>query len=458
MSAESSSLPAPAPGKRPASDAPTDVEAVELRTDTRGPIRLGFWVLIVGFGLFLAWAAYAPLDEGVIAPSTVSTETRRKAIQHQTGGVIKKVLVQEGQEIQAGDALVVLDDAMTRAAFESVRQNYLGQRALESRLLAEIASAPRIEWHPDLQDRSDPVIAQHVNAQTQLYAARRAAQQAELAAANQAITGLNGQLAGLRRMLSSRTSQSEIQAQQLANVGALADDGFLPRSQLLQLQQASADLRSGIADLESNIHRTESAIAETRLRIALRQQENLKEVSAQLADVRREVQGNRERLAAITQELARTEIRSPVAGQVVSLSISGFGGVVGPGQRMMDIVPKDEALILEAKIPTNVIDRVAPGALTEVRFSSFANAPQLVVHGRVMTVSKDAVQEASPQPSHPYYLARVEVTAEGLKALGDHRMQPGMPAEVLVKTGERSLLTYLMHPLTKRVATAMTEE
>lgn len=458
MSVEASNLPAASSQKTAKNEGATDVDAVELKTDTRGPIRLGFWVLIVGFGLFLGWAAYAPLDEGVVAPATVSTETRRKAIQHQTGGVVKKVLVQEGQEIKAGDTLVVLDDAMTRAAFESVRQNYLGQRALESRLLAEIANASTIAWHEDLQSKADPVVAQHVNAQAQLFSARRAAQQAEIAAADQAIVGLNGQLSGLKRMLESRKAQSELQAQQVGNVDALAKEGFLPRSQLLQLQQAAADLRTGMADLESNIHRTESAIAETRLRIALRKQETLREVSAQLADVRREVQGNQERLVAITQELARTEIRSPVAGQVVSLNISGFGGVVGPGQRMMDIVPKDEALILEAKVPTNVIDRVAAGALTEVRFSSFANAPQLVVHGRVLTISKDAVQEASAQPTHPFYLARVEVTPEGLKALGDHRMQPGMPAEVLVKTGERSLLTYLMHPLTKRIATAMTEE
>lgn len=436
----------------------TDVDDVAVKTDTKSVIRLGFWVLVVGFAFFVAWAAWAPLDEGIVAPSSVSIETRRKAIQHLQGGVIQQVLVKEGQEVKQGDVLVVLDDSASRAGYESIRQNYLGQRALESRLLTELTGAGVITFHADLLRQNDTMAQQHMTVQQQVITARRAAQAAEMAAGEQAILGIEGQIVGMNQMLTSRRQQSDLQSRQLTNVQALADDGFAPRNQALQLEQAQAELRSSLADLEANIQRAKSGIAENRLRIAQRKQEYVREVSSQLADVRREVQANQERLSAITAELGRTQIKSPVDGQVVALALSNVGGVAAPSQRLMDIVPKGESLLLDAQVPPTVIDRIKTGDATEVRFSSFANAPSLVVHGKVVSLSRDAVTESLGGLPHSYYLARVEITPEGLKALGDRTMKPGMQAEVLIKTGERSLLTYLLHPFTKRIAAAMTEE
>ena len=436
----------------------TDVDDVAVKTDTKSVIRLGFWVLVVGFAFFVAWAAWAPLDEGIVAPSSVSIETRRKAIQHLQGGVIQQVLVKAGQEVKQGDVLVVLDDSASRAGYESIRQNYLGQRALESRLLTELTGAGVITFHADLLRQNDTMAQQHMTVQQQVITARRAAQAAEMAAGEQAILGIEGQIVGMNQMLTSRRQQSDLQSRQLTNVQALADDGFAPRNQALQLEQAQAELRSSLADLEANIQRAKSGIAENRLRIAQRKQEYVREVSSQLADVRREVQANQERLSAITAELGRTQIKSPVDGQVVALALSNVGGVAAPSQRLMDIVPKGESLLLDAQVPPTVIDRIKTGDATEVRFSSFANAPSLVVHGKVVSLSRDAVTESLGGLPHSYYLARVEITPEGLKALGDRTMKPGMQAEVLIKTGERSLLTYLLHPFTKRIAAAMTEE
>ena len=437
----------------------TDVDDIELKTDTKPVIRLGFWVLVVGFGLFLLWAAFAPLDEGVAAPATVSVETRRKTVSHMQGGVVEKLAVKEGAEVKAGDVLVVLDDAATKAAYEAIRQNYLAQRAFESRLMAEVSGAATISFHPDLLAADkDPLVQQHRAVQQQLFNSRKAAQAAEISAARQAITGLEGQIAGLQQMLESRKTQASIQSRQLANVQGLAEEGFAPRNQALQLEQAQAELRSSLADLQTNMQRAQNAIAETRLRIAQREQEYVKEVSGQLAEVRREVQANQERLVAITTELGRTQIRAPVEGQVIGLTLGGAGAVVTPGQRLMDIVPRGESLLLDAKVPPNVIDRVKVGEDVEVRFSAFADAPQLVVMGKVVSLSGDAVSEQVGNGLITYYLARVELTPEGRKALGNRNMQPGMMAEVLIKTGERSLLTYLLHPLLKRVAAAMTEE
>jgi protease secretion system membrane fusion protein len=242
-------------------------------------------------------------------------------------------------------------------------------------------------------------------------------------------------------------------------VKALAEEGFAPRNQALQLEQQQADLNASMSDLQTNIARAGNAILELRQRIAQRKQEYVKEVSSQLADVRREVQANQERLAAISADLARMTIRAPVDGQVVGLALAQRGGgVVTPGQRLMDISPKDEALLLDARVSPQVIDRVRSGDAVDVRFNAFANTPTLVVHGRVVSLAHDALTEQVGNGAISYYLARVELTPDGMKALGQRTMQPGMPAEVLIKTGERPLLAYLLHPLTKRIAAAMTEE
>lgn len=447
-----------APAANPSAADAGPVTDVESRADTRSVMRLGFWVLVVGFGLFLAWAAWAPLDEGVPAPATVNIETRRKAVQHMTGGTVKSVAVKEGSVVKEGDLLIQLDESATRAAYETMLQNYLGQRANEARLVAEARNAPSLSFHPDLLKSQDPHAAQHMNVQQQLFQSRRASLTAELAAANQSIAGLEGQLVGMQQVLDNRRAQAALQAQQLANVQQLSNDGFAPRNQALQLEQQQAELRASMADLQSNMQRVRSAIAETRLRIAQRQQDYAKEVSTQLAEVQREVEGNQERLRAIELELGRMQVRAPVSGQVLGLAINGPGAVVTTGLRLMEIVPQNESLLLEAKIPQQVIDRIKVGDQTEVRFTTFANSPQLVVHGKLVSLSGDAISEQTPLGMQTYFLGRVEITPEGRKALGTRQLTPGMMAEVLIKTGERSLLTYMLHPLTKRIAAAMIEE
>lgn len=408
-----------------------DVQDLGAHTDTNAPIRLGFWVLVVGFGSFLLWTAFAPLDEGVSAPASVSIETRRKTIQHLSGGVVRQVLVKEGQWVKEGEVLVELDEAAAKATFQAVRQNYMSQRATESRLLAELSGAGAIKFHPDVvKAANDPLVQQHMQTQRELFQSRRASNMASAL--------------GVSTMLENRHAQAALQSKQLDSLRELATEGYASRNQVLQMEQSQAELRAVIADLTSNLARV--------------RQEYLKELSAQLAEVRREVQSGQEKLTAVTEDLARTQIRSPVEGQVVGLTVGTTGGVVTPGQRLMDVIPKGEALIVDAKIPPHVIDKVYEGEEAEVRFSTFANSPQLVLDGKLVSVSSDVITEQSSMGNVSYYLARVEITQEGLRQLGKRVMQPGMPAEVLIKTGERSLLTYLLHPLTKRLASAMKEE
>ncbi len=431
----------------------------DLPTDTRSTIRLGVIALVLGFGGFLAWAAYAPLDEGVPAPASVTIDTKRKAIQHMSGGLVERVAVREGQRVKTGDTLVELNDGTTRANFESIRQNYMAQRAAESRLLAELERRDTISFHPDVAAASgDPVIRQHIQTQTQLLESRRAALRSELAAVDEAIAGQEATLAGIQLQLESRRVQADKQAEHLKSIADLAAEGYVPRNQALQLEQAQAELKAVLAELSASRLRAERAIAELKLRKSQRQLEGQRESAAQLAEVRREVLAGREKLDAITAELGRVKIKAPVDGQVVGLAIASIGGVVAPGQKLMDIVPASEGVVLEARIPTHSIDRVRAGDPVAVRFSAFAHSPQLVADAVIDSLSGDVVSEQTPMGNVSFYLARVSLTPQGLKQLGDRQMQPGMGAEVLIRTGERSLLTYLLHPLTKRIAAAMKEE
>jgi protease secretion system membrane fusion protein len=219
----------------------------------------------------------------------------------------------------------------------------------------------------------------------------------------------------------------------------------------------ASEAASSIAELQGNTLRGKSAVAEMRQRAIVRKQEYRKEVESQLADVTREVQGDAEKYRATKDDLSRIDIKAPTSGQVVGLVFQTVGGVVGPGQKLMDIVPKDDqALLIEARVPPHLIDRVRSGLPVDVRFSSFAHTPQLVVEGDVKSVSGDLLTDQ--QTGISYYLARVGVTQEGYKKLGNRQLHPGMPVEVVFLTGERTLLTYLLSPLTKRMAASMKEE
>lgn len=426
-----------------------------LPTDTSQPARVGLWVLGLGFGGFLLWAGMAPLDEGVPTQGMVTIETKRKAVQHLSGGIVKQVWVKEGQSVKQGDPLLSIDDAVSLANYESVRQHYLTLRAMEGRLAAEQSGQGKISFHPDLlQAESDPYIRQTMNNQVQLFQSRRMALQADMDAIKESIQGQEASIQGAEGVLKARNSQLEFVQEELKGVRDLVKEGYAPRNKQLELERMAAEAMGSIADLQGNILRGRRAIGEMKLRAIQRTQEYRKEVDTQLADVRREVQADADKYKAASQELGRTVMRAPTEGQVVGLAVQTVGAVIGPGQKLMDIVPRNEALLLEARVPPHLIDKVQAGLEVDVRFSSFAHTPALVVQGKLESVSSDLIIE----PQTAYYLARISITPEGMKELGNRQMQAGMPAEVVIKTGERTVLTYLLHPLLKRMASSMKEE
>jgi protease secretion system membrane fusion protein len=424
--------------------------------------RIGLITLLLGFGGFVAWAMLAPLDEGVVAPGTVTIDTKRKAVQHLSGGIVREVLVREGQVVKEGEVLIKLDSGVARANYESSRQRYFGLRAMEGRLVAEQSGAQQIAWHPDLQKAaSDPLIRQQMLLQEQLMATRRAGLQADLAAIEESIQGQRALINSYSGMLENRKSQFALLSEQLKNLRGLVSDGYAPRNQQLDLERAVAESMAAQTELQGNIVRAQRAIEELRQRATGRTQDYRKEVETLRADVTRDVQSEAEKFIALQADLERTEIRSPASGQVVGIQIQTAGGVIGPGQRLMDIVPGDEPLLLEAHVPPHVIDRVREGLPVDIRFATFAHTPTLVIGGQVVSVSRDLLSDPQPNPMSPlptYYLARVKVTPEGVAMLGNRQMQSGMPADVIIRTGERSLMKYIVGPLTKRMAASMKEE
>ena len=366
--------------------------------DTRSPIRLGIWVLLVGFGGFLLWAAFAPLDEGVPSQGMVSIATKRKVVENLRGGRIEKVYVKEGQMVKDGDVLMKLESQTAKARYDEVHQHYLGTRATVDRLLAEMNGASSISFHKDLLNDHDRALSEQ-NMQNQ------------------------------RQLFLSRRLTLKIFKDQLADIQSLVQEGYAPMSQQRDLELKIADFRTNTA--------------------------------SQLAQVQLEVEADAEKTRALAEELADTDVRSPASGQVVGLQIQSVGAVIQPGQKIMDIVPLHEGLLIDAKVSPQFIDSIHKGLPVDVSFFSFAHSPQLVVKGVVESLSKDIVTDPGVNPMAPnasYYLARVLVTPEGMKALGKRQMQPGMPVQIVIKTGERSLLTYLVDPLIKRITVSMKED
>ena len=435
-----------------------DAGGLRASSDTSAVAKTGLWVLGLGFGGFLLWAGLAPLDEGVPTQGMVTLDTKRKTVQHLSGGIVKEVLVHEGQQVKEGDPLLRLDGAVAKANYEAVRQRYLGYRAMQSRLFAEQAGQNAIDFHPDVKAAmNDPLIKQQVSTQQQLIQARRAALAADLQGIEESVQGLKEQLGSYQNILVQRRSQLSLLTEELNNTRGMVKEGYAPRNRQLELERMVAESNAAIADLNGNSLRVQRQVAELTQRSMARKQEYRKEVETQLADVTREVQSDAEKFVAVSADLDRMEIKAPASGQVVGLTVQTVGAVLQPGQKLLDVVPDSQTLLLEAHIPPHLIDKVQAGLSTDVRFNAFAHSPQLVVEGKVLSVSGDLLSDPA-QPQFSYFLARVQVTPEGMKTLGKRQMQPGMPAEIVIKTGERSMLTYLLHPLLKRMASSMKEE
>jgi len=425
--------------------------------DYAKPIRLGLSLLLAGFGGFFLWAALAPLDEGVPAPALVSVESKRKRIDHLNGGLIEKILVREGEAVREGQELLVLNETQAKAGLNAIESQWRTAAASEARLQAEQKGLREVLFPPRLvAAANEPEVAAVIAAQTDLFRSRRAALEGDLRIIRESVRGLEEQARSLEQLRFGRERQVELFKEQLASYQKLNTQGFISRNQLLDLERQLAEVQSKQSEDLANIAAVHARLAEFRARGAQRETEYRREVETQLSEVQAQVATLAERLAAQRDTYTRLAIRAPVAGAVVDLAFHTVGGVVKPGDRILDIVPASDELIVEAQVAPQYIDRVRAGLPAEVHFDAYmASADRPIVSGEVKVVSADALTDQ--RSGAQYYAMRVSVPAAELKKLGALKLQPGMQGTVMVKTGERPLLVYLWRPLVRRFTGALSE-
>ncbi|MES2161677.1 MAG: HlyD family type I secretion periplasmic adaptor subunit [Pseudomonadota bacterium] len=436
-----------------------DVTPLTVNTDAGAYAKLGWIIVLCGVLGFLAWAIFAPLDKGVPLPGTLASESSRKSVQSLPGGMVQDILVKDGDVVKAGQVLVRMNNIQAKAALDMTRAQYLSGRVTAARMQAELLGQPAITLPASLnQYKDDPRLAENLAVQNQLMTSRRMALQSELGGVDENIAGLGLQSAGVQESLGAKREQKALLKQQLDDTRDLAKDGYIARNRFLELERTYSQINGSISEDIGNIGRSQRQIAELKLRKLQRTQEYQKELRGQLSDVQKEADALESRLQSQAFDFASVEIKSPVAGTVVGSSVFTRGGVVGAGARLMEIVPSNDTLVVEGQLPVNLIDKVQPGLKVDLIFSAFNANKTPHIPGEVIQVAADrTVDERTGQP---YYKVRSRVTPEGAKLIADKKLNvvPGMPVEMFVKTGERSMMSYLLKPIFDRAKTSMTEE
>lgn len=439
----------------PAGGAPTVPDAP---TDDRPVRRLGYFILLLAFGIGGGWSAVAGLDSAAVALGVVTVDGYRKTVQHLEGGIVREILVRDGDLVEAGAVLLRLDDTQIRAQLEMVRSQYLANLALTARLAAEREERATIEFPEALRADDDPRVREIVVIQEREFEARRTALRGEIAVLEQRIEQFDEQIRGLDALQKIKQQRIVSYREEVADMQALFDRRLGDKLRLREMERLALELEGERAGHLSDISRAKIQISETRLQIIHRHKALQEEIATQLRETQARHFDLQERLGALQDTLRRTEIRATADGNVVGMGVHTVGGVIAPGNQILEIVPHEERMVVEAQVSPTDIDKVHPGLIADIRFSAFSMRQTPVIEGAVETVSADRLTD--PATHQPYYLARIAVTESGqeiLRGLG-LTVLPGMPAEVMIKTGERTFLNYLLQPITDSLARAFRED
>lgn len=417
---------------------------------------VGLAVVTVFFGLGGLWAATAELSSAAVAPGRVTVDTNRKTIQHLEGGIIRTLHVKDGDRVQAGDPLVTLDDAQARASWDVLHSQYIALRALEARLTAEQDGRPGITFPDDILETADrPEVRQVIEGQERLMETRQRALRTGRNILRQRIAQLRQEIASLRNQMEATDHQIALVAEEEETVRKLVKQGLERRPRQLVLERERARLQ-GMRDQQAGaIARAEQEIGEAELEILKLENEFHNEVATELRETQTRVADLRDRLAAAWDVLDRRVVTAPIAGTVVNMQYFTPGGVVGPGHPIMDIVPQDDTLIVEARLRPVDVDDVAEGLPAEVRLPAFKARTTPTLRGSVTYVSADSLTDE--RTGQHYYTARISIPADQLSLLKGRTLTPGMPADVLIVTGERTALEYMVAPITDSVRYAFRE-
>jgi epimerase transport system membrane fusion protein len=403
-------------------------------------------VLVAFFAGLGGWAAYAPLNGAVVAQAVVKVEGNRKSIQHLDGGIVKQLLVEEGQHVKAGQTVVVLDDTQARAMVLMLSQQYDVYRAEQARLVAERDGAAEVIFPSELEARrTNPDVRMLLDGQAKQFEIRRKALSGQTSVLQQRIQELQEQIKGSKAQRTAQMEQIVLINSELKDQLELLAKSLTVRSRVLELQRAAAALNGRSGEITGDISKSQQAIGEIELQIIQLQNDFMTDMAKDLRDVQAKILDVIPRLAAAQDVLNRTEIRSPYAGYVVGLNVFSTGGVIGRGEKIMDIVPTGNDLTVEAKVNVNDIHNLHPGMRAELHFTAYTQRVIPVIHGELIEVAADRLTDE--RTGVPYYTALVKVDEGELAQSKQVKLYPGMDVTVMIPTEERTALDYLLGPV-----------
>jgi epimerase transport system membrane fusion protein len=420
-----------------------DIYALEARL----LIRIGLAViaaLFLGIGI---WMAVTPLSGAAIAPGAVKVDMNRKILQHQEGGIIKEILVRDGSHVEAGQTLLVINDVRVDANYDLLVTQLDSEMAKASRLFAESTLDGSVSYAKELLSRvEESRVKELMRRENAVFATRRQMLDTQIKLLKEQIEEARREAGGLGEQVEAEKRAIQWQQEELRANQQLAEKGFMSNTRLLALQR-------GVAEYEARLGEHRAALAQARqrsgdfeLRIASLRNNYMKEAADELKEATAKTYDLRERLRPSLDASQRQKVIAPVSGEVVDLRVTTVGAVVGPREPLLDIVPVNPELIIEARVRPEDITYVKVGGDADVRLSAFKQRITPTVSGKVTYVSADSLTDSKTGAT--YYLTHVKLTLESLKEAGDLKLQAGMPAEVFVRTPARTPLQYLLDPLT----------
>ncbi len=442
---------ASAPGTMPAPP------ALPAKPRIGGAVVAGMIILAAFFGGLGSWSVLAPLSSAAVATGVVVVDSNRKTLQHLEGGIIKELLVRNGDEVEQGEVVMRLDTAQASATWNLIRGQRDALRALEARLTAERDEAARVRFPDDLERRrGSPAVAEILSGQETIFAARRRSLQDRTDILRQKIEQLGAEIASRRAQVAAADRQLALIGEEIKAIQELVRKGLERRPRLLSLQRQAANLEGLRGEQLGLIARSQQQIGEAELQIISEKNGQLNAVVAELREVQTELGDVTERAEAARDVLERREIRSPIGGTVVGLRYFTPGGVVAPGDAILDIVPRHDKLTVEAQVQPIDIDVVKVGLKAQVNLSAFKQRTTPTLNGAVAYVSADSLND--PRTGAPYFAARIEIPSAELERLDGLELSPGMPAEVMIVTGERTAFRYLFDPLRESLQRSFREQ
>ena len=406
----------------------------------------GLAIVGIFFGGFGTWAVTAPLNSAVVAQGVVKSEGNRKSVQHLEGGIVKELRVKEGSVVAIGDILIVLDDNQARAEYEVYTKQYVVLRATEVRLLAELGGNNGLVMPQELAaHRDDPYMQDIWIGQVKQFTARRDALEGQRSVIREKINQLDSQIAGAEGQVKSYSEQLTSILKEAESIAPLVEKNLLPRPRLLQLERSAFSLEGQIADAGASIAKFKQAQSEQQLQIAQLDNDRMAEITRDLRETQAKLLEVIPKRINAESVLSRVDIRSPYAGKVVGLAVFSKGAVIQRGERIMDIVPDEEELTIEAQVPVDDISDLRPEMKADVHLIAYKQRIVPVIRGEVTHVSADRLVDQ--KSNQPYFTALVRLDEAELAKLPQVKLYPGMPATVIIPTEARTAFDYIVGPL-----------